>query len=231
VTNIQTNGGETTVAFGYDAANRKIWEEQTLAGHPTFHVQTDRDADGNRSVLAAPYFLVYYQYNPRNQLAHILDGNGNPFYDFGYDASGNLIHREARWWSGNVTNYQYDALNRASMAEHGTNDWIFARSWYQYDNVNREVATWREENNGIGGSRGERYWYNASNEVTSVRYNANEVWTGNPSDWRHSSDYNYTPDRLNRTSKVEDGNTSSYTASAMNQYTGQWRDLQLRRQL
>jgi hypothetical protein len=32
---VETNGGETTIDFGYDDANRKIWEDQTLAGHPT----------------------------------------------------------------------------------------------------------------------------------------------------------------------------------------------------
>jgi hypothetical protein len=92
------------------------------------------------------------------------------------------------------------------------------RSWYQYDNVSREVATWREEDNGMGGSRGERYWYDVTDQLTNVRYNANEVWTGNPWDWRHAIDYNYTPDRLNRASTVEDGNVSSYAADALNQY-------------
>jgi hypothetical protein len=39
VTKVVTNDNYgtpiTTVAFGYDDANRKTWEDQTLAGHPT----------------------------------------------------------------------------------------------------------------------------------------------------------------------------------------------------
>ncbi|MEN3370480.1 MAG: hypothetical protein V7609_2623 [Verrucomicrobiota bacterium] len=219
MTQIMTNGGETSVAFGYDDANRKIQEDQTLAGYPMRRVSTPRDADGNRSDLVAPYFSVRYEYNQRNQLWHIRDGNSAPFYDFNYDASGNLTGRQALWWNGNVSNYQYDALNRVSMGEHGTNGWIFARSWYLYDNVSREVATWREEDNGMGGSRGERYSYLTDNQLTKVRYNADQVWTGDPVNWERWMDYDYTSDRLNRQSVTDNGTVTNYSASAVNQYT------------
>ena len=42
---IVTNGGETTVVFGYDDANRQIWEEQTVTGYSTRRVETPRDDD------------------------------------------------------------------------------------------------------------------------------------------------------------------------------------------
>lgn len=48
ITEIKTNGGETVVGFGYDEANRKIWEDQTLAGQPTRRVNTPLDQDGKR---------------------------------------------------------------------------------------------------------------------------------------------------------------------------------------
>jgi RHS repeat-associated protein len=219
MTSITTNGGETTVSLGYDDANRKLWEDQTLSGYPTRRVGTDRDADGNRANLYIPsYFGVNYEYNQRSQLAHIRDGNGAPFYDFSYDASGNETQRQCRYFYPNVANYQYDPLNRVAMAEQGANGWIFARSWYQYDNLSREVATWREEDNGMGGSRGERYWYDVTDQLTNVRYNADQVWTGSPANWNRAMDYNYTSDRLNRASTVENGSVSGYQANALNQY-------------
>ena len=37
----------------------------------------------------------------------------------------------------------------------------FARSWYQYDSVGREVATWRDEQSG----QGERFEYDPTNQL------------------------------------------------------------------
>jgi RHS repeat-associated protein len=132
--------------------------------------------------------------------------------------TGNLTQRQERWWDPNVSNYQYDPLNRVNMAEQGANGWIFARSWYQYDAVSREVATWRDEDNGMGSGKGERYWYDVTDQLTNVRYNADQVWTGNPVNWSRAMDYNYTSDRLNRASTVENGSVSGYQANALNQY-------------
>lgn len=68
MTSVVTGVNDTTVAFGYDNANRQIWEDQTLAGYPTRHVETLRDADGNRSDLFVPgYYLFHYDYTQRNQ--------------------------------------------------------------------------------------------------------------------------------------------------------------------
>ena len=70
----------------------------------------------------------------------------------------------------------------------------------------------------MGGSRGERYWYDVTDQLTNVRYNADQVWTGNPVNWNRAMDYNYTSDRLNRASTVENGSVSNYQANALNQY-------------
>jgi YD repeat-containing protein len=84
LTSITTNGGETTVSFGYDDANRQIWEEQTLIGYPTRRVETPRDGDGNRSCLQVPgSYYVDYQYTGRNQLKAV-----NGFAHFAYDQAG-----------------------------------------------------------------------------------------------------------------------------------------------
>ena len=222
LTSVTTNGGETTVAFGYDDANRQVWEEQTLAGYQTRRIETARDADGNRGGLwvyanGQPPYGVFYDYTQRNQLAHIYNGGWGQWFNYTYDAAGNLIKRQDVGMndSEDCHPWNYDPLNRPVEWENtGGNDNPFARSWYQYDNVGREVATWRD----FEGSKGERYWYDATNQLTNVRYNADQVWTGNPSNWDRGVDYAYTGDKLNRTSMNDNGTVTNYTTSAMNQY-------------
>src|SRR5437763_92601 len=88
VTSVVTNSGETTVAFGYDDANRKVWEDQTLSGYPTRRVNTPYDADGNRASLEVPgSYWIGYSYTQRNQLASI-----GSFANFHYDKSGNMTN-------------------------------------------------------------------------------------------------------------------------------------------
>jgi RHS repeat-associated protein len=220
MTSVVTNGGETTVGFGYDDANRQIFEDQTLTGYATHRISTPRDADGNRQWLdAAGINHMVYQYNERNQLAHILNGSVDPFYDFSYDPAGNETQRQSRVWYTSVSNFAYDELNRVTMGEQGTSGWIFARSWYQYDRAGRELATWRDENHGLGSQRGERFGYAADNQVVSVVYDANNVWAGGtPSAWTRSVGYGYSADTLNRASVNDNGVVTSYLPNALNQY-------------
>jgi RHS repeat-associated protein len=220
MTDITTNNGETVVAFGYDNANRKIWEDQTLLGYPTHRVETPSDEDGNRaSIYVAGLYNLMYQYSQRSQLVHILDGNSNPFYDFSYDASGNETQRQNRVWYTSVSNFQYDELNRVTLAEQGSSSGIFAWSHYQYDSLSREAATWRDENTGLGTQRGERFAYTTNNQLASALYNANNVWLGGtPANWMRSVDYGYTADTLNRASVNDNGIMITYSPSAMNQY-------------
>jgi hypothetical protein len=134
-------------------ANRKVWEEQTLAGYPTRRVNTPRDDDGNRTELqVAGYYDIGYAYTQRNQLSDVVG-----ICHYTYDKNGNMIGRDGSWLYTNALNFQYDELDRVTMAEQGTNGWIFARSRDQYDSVSREVATWRE----MEGSKGERFAYDA----------------------------------------------------------------------
>jgi RHS repeat-associated protein len=219
MSDVSTNGGETIVAFGYDNANRQIWEEQTVAGFPTRRIETDHDADGNRTLLHVPgWYLVRYDYTNRNQLRTIYDGNSVPWFNHTYDVSGNMIKRMDVYGgvndSTNCPSANYDALNRPTMWEQTkAGDASFARSWQKYDTVNREVATWRDEQ----GSKGEWFGYNARNQLTSVSYNADQVWTG--SALNSSRDVSYNLDSLNRQSMTDsiDGITN-YTPNGLNQY-------------
>lgn len=43
VSSVNSNNSETVLAYGYDDANRPIWEDQTVSGLPTRRVQHERD--------------------------------------------------------------------------------------------------------------------------------------------------------------------------------------------
>jgi RHS repeat-associated protein len=211
VSDITTNWGETVIAYGYDNANRKVWEDQTQAGQPTRRVETPRDGDGNRSALqVGSQYYIGYTYTQRNQLASI-----GGVCNFSYDASGNMTQRNGVLWYGNAANFEYDALNRVTQIEQGGNGWIFARNHYQYDSLGRDVAEWRDED----GGKGERYGYTTTNQLSSAVYMADQVYSGNPLNAQSSSSYTYTPDTLNRQSVNDNGAVTNYTANGMNQYT------------
>ena len=216
MSDITTNGGETVVAFGYEDANRKLWEDQTVAGYPTHRVQTDLDADGNRTNLQVPgWYMIRYDYTQRSQLWHIYQADFTPWFIYTYDTAGNMTKRQDVYAGVNdSTNAQYDALNRSTMWEQtSAADVPFARSWQQYDTAGREVATWRDEQ----GTKGERFGYNPKSQLTSVSYNADQVWTGDP--LNSTRDVSYNVDSLNRQSVTDSiEGVTNYTPNALNQY-------------
>ena len=150
MTQITTNSGQTTVAFGYDDANRQISEEQTLASCPIRRIETTFDADGSRARVHVPgdRYTVNYVHNQRHELFQIR--GDDPIATFTRDEAGNVIQLRLDWALGSPTNYAYDALNRVTQIEQGNATAVFARSHYQYDKVGREVATWRDEEGGLG---------------------------------------------------------------------------------
>lgn len=178
VTEIRTNGGETIVAFGYDNANRKIWEDQTLAGLPTRHVETMPDVDGNRGTLSVAGvpgdYSFTFDYTQRQQLWHINRG-GSPYVEFAYDPNDNLTRRQnmAQGQGRDATRLQYDDLNRVTICEQtGYNDESFARSNYNdYDLVNNLKSISRHED----GDKGETFIYDDANQLSSVSYRVDVV--------------------------------------------------------
>jgi RHS repeat-associated protein len=160
-------------------------------------------------------YYIEYAYTPRNQLASI----GN-FANFTYDTSGNMTSRLQTWLYNNGTNFAYDDLSRVSQIELGDNSHIFSTRHYQYDTVSREKLTWRDEDNGFGTGRGERFEYDPTNQLKKVYYEAQNVWTTNPANAVNTQEYSYTADRLNRASVSNNGVVTSYVMpNGMNQYT------------
>ncbi|MFZ1218807.1 MAG: RHS repeat-associated core domain-containing protein [Chthoniobacterales bacterium] len=237
-----TATAETAIVFHYDHANRKVWEEQTLAGHPTRRVVTPVDQDGRRESLSivdpggaaifspelsgTGMYSVAYQYTERNQLKHINGENGLWEFNYVHDTNGNLTSREAIY-NGVVSSTGcpvYDARNRPKTWEQNSSAPImggrFANSHFIYDKANREEATWRDEDNGLGNGRGERFEYSPTNQLTNVWYDALNVDSTTPSGAVRTVNYGYRPDMLNRSSVTENGVTTDYLApTALNQYT------------
>jgi hypothetical protein len=197
VTKVVTNDNYgtpiTTVAFGYDDANRKTWEDQTLAGHPTRRVNTELDGDGKRTNLqlieppaeggemifglemsGSGNLSVTYNYTFRNQLRTITGAGAEQWsFNYIYGASGNVTTRRADYngtsTSTNVPEDAYDARNRPTRWEQTGPNGFHALSHHQYDLANREEAVSREED----GSKGERFEYEDTNQLKKVYYSVN----------------------------------------------------------
>ena len=92
-------------------------------------------------------------------------------------------------------------------------------SHYKYDQVNREIATWRGEEDD---NRGERFAYEPTNQLASAAYNGHNVSNGPPTDATRTVTYAYTPDKLSRSSMTDInpfGEVTNYSSNALNQYT------------
>jgi RHS repeat-associated protein len=96
---------------------------------------------------------------------------------------------------------------------------VFARSHYQYDKVNREVATWRDGPQDEAGSKGERFWFETNNQIKKAYYKADYVWTATPSTPATYREYTYTADKLNWSSVNDNGYNAPFVANDLNQYT------------
>ena len=184
----QIVSGGTTVAFGYDNANRKIWEDQTLSGLPTRRVNTPVDEDGLRTMLSlSGAYTLTYDYTRRQQLAHIKNGAEVEWFEFRYDRNGNLLKRQDTLQGLDSTNFAYDELNRPTVCQQTyNNDIPFATSYYGYDLAGRRQYVNRPEQ----GNKGERYTYDETGQLEKVVYNANGVTTATPTGSDRSVSYN-----------------------------------------
>ena len=223
-TSISTSDG-TTISFGYDEANNRTYEDQTITGLPTRRVQTDPDADGNRKNLLVKTgstlnFANSFDYTSRNELLNIYDNNNNPFFKYSYDASGNVTQRTGQRLH-DTTVMQYDALNRATLsAQNGLNGANFATSHYDYSALGNLRDTYRDEE----GGKGDWFDYDPINQAITAMYSATNVTT-NPTN--PAKQVSYTLTKKNRTAMTVIDNlavppttiTTNYTNNDLSQYT------------
>lgn len=220
VTSIITNSGETTLSFGYDAANHKVDEWQTVSGYNTHHLHYEYNADGLRQHMGTDLHNAGFRYSQRNELTGLGDDSsrqpGNPdngFFEwmhFYRDPNGNLTQRHT--WTGSDQTFSYDEWNGMTMSASQFPAGEFAGTHYHYDNVGRETAEWRDEQ----GNKGEYYTYDATDQLHDAYYNADTVYNNAPANW--TSHVTYTNDALNRQSVNANGTVAPYTPDGMNQY-------------
>ena len=214
---------ETMVTFGYDDANRKLWEEQLLNGQPVRRVTSELNADGTRHTLqivnptipGAPEpggiavmspelpdsgtYSIVYDYTARNQLWTIGDASGAWQFEYAYDLSGNMTDRVA--WSHDgqdssthCPNWGYDARNRPTRWEQTGANGTFWVADYHYDAAGREDWVFRHIP-----ALSDFFSYLPNNQIDTAWYDA---LAPGVSVWRNVS-YTYSPDRLNRVGMTE----------------------------
>jgi len=116
-------------------------------------------------------YFINYGYTFRNQLNTINGEGGAWAFNYVYDASGNMTTRQAQYNGRTSSTFcppteTYDALNRPTAWSQTGPNGFSKSSHYQYDQANREKATWRDEDGGTG----ERFEYEASNQLKKVSY-------------------------------------------------------------
>ena len=221
------SGVTTTVGFGYDEANNRIYEDQTV-GSITRRVQTDPDADGNRTNLlvktgTTTNFATYFDYTSRNELLNIYsDSNHTGFFKYFYDPAGNVIKRQGqRPTDGRTEMPNYDALNRPTHCnQYYHNGTQFDAIDYYYSKLGNLNHTVRSD---YGGGKGDWFGYDDLNQMDgqpSAVYNATSL-----GDTNARKKVTYTSGNRNRLGMNVDDNdlnqhyTMSYTPVDLNQYS------------
>lgn len=229
VSSITTNNGQTVVAFGYDDANRKLWEEQTLAASPgqpaaiSHRVNAVLDQDGMRTSLqiidppaqggglivseemsGSGSYSVTYDYTGRNQLWHIYGGMGEDWtFTYDYDLGGNMISRQANY-KGNInsTNCPNVDPNGAYDALNRPKKWeqVAPNGFYALSEHKYDHANREVSVWRQPEGRGDRFEYEPTNQLSGVGYNANNVSQWPPGGAERTVVYGYSPDKLNRDS-------------------------------
>lgn len=165
----------TTIAFGYDEANNRIYEDQAIAGLPSRRVQTDPDADGRRKNLivktgTVQNFANNFDYTSRNELLNIKNSSNAPLFTYSYDPSGNVTQRVNQTFANasDKVMLQYDSLNRATLCAQyapGSSS-SFATSHYSYSALGNLKNVTRDED----GGKGDYFTHDNASALASATY-------------------------------------------------------------
>jgi|GEM_PF-598312 len=193
-------------------------------GSPTHRVQTDPDADGNRTNLlvktgATTNYALTYQYTSRNGIWQISDSTHSFTYHYG-DANANISQRVGEFLQ-DATSFQYNPLNQPTLAaQTGLNGSALETMNYEYRAVGNLRDTYR-----TGSSVGDFYKYDSLNQLIEAKYSATGVSGPNPNPQNPAKKVEYTCTVVDRArAKIYDGvgNLTQdiiYGSDNLNQYT------------
>jgi RHS repeat-associated protein len=204
------NNSVSNLSYTYDAANRLLSEAQQIGqnGSPRTTTYT-YDAAGNRATIGYPGGdAITLGYNTRGETVSVTAEGVSANYD--YDAGGN---RTSAVYGNNTTvAYAYDDANRLLTLDNKSGGSSVAKFDYAYNNANNRTS--RSETDGNNPSQTDAYDYDATDQLTRVRYNFD---AGANSQDRM---VNYAYDAAgNRSNMTDSGSSTDYAANNVNQYT------------
>lgn len=191
------------LSFTYDDANRLLTE--TLNGKTITY--TYDIAARQRSMTYPGGMVVEEQYDFRDRITSV-DANSTEVVSYGYTPANLMASKN--YGNGTTTTYTYDVVNQ--LISIAVSPGMPIGFNYTYDDEGNRLTS----ENLHQPTRSEQYNYDPLNRLQSmVIGNLSGGVIPMPSG---SSDFNY--DALgNRTSVMENGNTTTYTTNSLNQYT------------
>ena len=209
------HNAEADITFGYDAANRKTSETETIKSYglnQTHTVTYEYDADGNRSRFVYPQGWDYrLTYTNRNQLAKVqLVSAGTPSVQYTYDVGGNRSRRTIYY--GAYTDYHYNAINQLDTQTSYFNGGT-ARFDYGFDAANR--IKYEQRDSGVA----DGFSFDPRSELTGFNQNGTLNANGTVSAaYNVSITYDANGNRID----ALDGNIAHYNSAPNNQYATDW---------
>jgi RHS repeat-associated protein len=203
------NNSVSKLSYAYDAANRLLSEAQQIGQGALKTITYTYDAAGNRATISYPGGdVLNLAYNHRDQITRVVGAGVTA--DYGYDGNGN---RTSEVFGNNTrADYAYDDANRLLSLDNKANGGNLARFDYTYNAVNNRTS--RSETNNGAPSHIDAYDYDATDQVTQVKYNFNAGAN------THDRVVAYAYDAVgNRSNVTDNGSSIGYTANNLNQYT------------
>ena len=218
-----------SITYTYDEINRPVSKNYPNATSVSYTY----DKNGNRIYMTDPNFATYYTYDARNRLTSETKRIDSVNYTltFAYDKASNLLN--LTYPDGFRLNYTYDALNRISgMGSYATFTYRLDNALqsisfgngvltnYTYDS--RDRPTRIKTTKGAETLLDLNYGYDSVENILSINsetygYDDLDRLTSSNGPWGSIA---YTYDSVgNRLTKVEGGNSTSYTYGAYNRLT------------
>lgn len=214
LTVVRTKSGvvESAITNTWDAANRITQQQQGL-----YAVGYGYDVAGNVTNVSYPSGAnAAYSYDALNRISSIRDStNATVLAAYEFDAAGRPTKRTLE--NGAETVYARDAAGRVTnmtLRLTATPANVLWSAAYGYDAVGNRA--WVKDKDG----RGDVYQYDATYQVTGVKYNVDDPTVGYASATNPSRTVTYTWDALgNRSSVVDNGSSTGYSVNNLNQYS------------